>query len=291
MPPADGAPGVAVLATDRVILLRYSRDGDPRRGSGLRVGGRFILTADHCAKGTDHRVEVSGDVFPCTVHVRSENAGVDLALLIASDLPPVDPLRCASVNRSVAAELGDCQVLGFPKWKDGADGPRIAQADGYVPTAEGIDPSMPPRPAPLMTLKVTTPLIRDKPVLKGDLDQPGSQWAGMSGAVVVTQGDLIVGVVRSHAAVEGMGSLTVTPLTAIHDLPMESAARMWAALWVPDPSQLPVLPSASSTKVTELKQPKMRVKTIISNQGRSERILEIFDDELAARWIEGSWGA
>jgi hypothetical protein len=90
--------GVAPVDTDRAVLIRYQRDGQPRRGSGLRIGGRFVLTADHCANGTDHRVVVGGQEFPvpATVHARSESAEVDVAVLLAPALPegcPPGPAR------------------------------------------------------------------------------------------------------------------------------------------------------------------------------------------------------
>jgi len=50
----------SLLSTDRAVLVRYTRNGEPRRGSGLRVGGRYVLTADHCADGEDHRIVVGG---------------------------------------------------------------------------------------------------------------------------------------------------------------------------------------------------------------------------------------
>ena len=65
----------------------------------------------------------------------------------------------------------------------------------------------------------------------------------MSGAVVMADG-LVVGVVRStNLAADGQ-SLTVTPLTAIDDLPdPEQRQTFWAALSVPDPGILPLLPA------------------------------------------------
>ena len=68
-------------------------------------------------------------------------------------------------------------------------------------------------------------------------------WSGMSGAVVVTADDVVVGVVRSHAFAEGGRSLTVTPLEAIDRLPTPLAATIWDALGVDDSSVLPRLPA------------------------------------------------
>ena len=80
---ADMGWGVVVLTTDRAVLIRYARDGKPRRGSGLRVAGRFVLTADHCANGTGHTVMAGGAEYPATVLVRSGNVDVDVAVLEA----------------------------------------------------------------------------------------------------------------------------------------------------------------------------------------------------------------
>jgi TPR repeat protein len=231
------------MNTDRAVLLRYRRGDEARRGSGLRVGRRFVLTADHCADGSDHRVVLGGQELPATVVVRTHVSAVDLAILEAPDLLEVDPLKCALVDRTVAALVRDCQALGFPRWKD-AEGhsPQLAQADGNVPTAEGYRPDAAPDAPSFMSFKITTPLIQDVPVLAGELDQPGSQWAGMSGAVVTSGDGLILGVIRSHAPAEGVGSLTVTPLEALSELPTETAATFWAALAVADPRSLPSVP-------------------------------------------------
>ncbi len=229
-----------MLTTDRAVLIRYRRDGRSRRGSGLRIGGRLVLTAAHCANGSDHEIVVGGREYPASVVVRSDSPGADLAVLQADDLPEVDVLGCARVDRQRAAEVSGCQALGFPSWKDGAQGPRLAQVKGLLPTAEGIEPQRAGE-VPALTLRITDQQIRE-PVSMGDLDQPGSPWAGMSGAVVVTEGDQIVGVVRSHSLAEGVGALTLAPLDGIDRLPQETARRFWDALHVVDPSTLLVLP-------------------------------------------------
>ena len=51
------------------------------------------------------------------------------------------------------------------------------------------------------------------------------------GAVVVA-GGLVVGVVRSHNLAEGGRSLTITPVTAIEQLPAQDAVDLWGALGV-----------------------------------------------------------
>ena len=162
----------------RSVLIRYTRDDKYRRGPGLRVGGRFVLTADHCANGTGHRLVVGGQEYQATVHVRSNEEAVDVAILVAEDLPELESLRCALVNRGVDQDLEGCRALGFPSWKlnplgdkDSAT-PVLARTRGTVPTAEGIDPYG--KTVELLSFKITDPEAQGRTVPRGELDQPTS---------------------------------------------------------------------------------------------------------------------
>lgn len=121
----------AELTSDRAVLLRYQRDR-PRHGSGFRIGGTLILTADHCAKGTDHRVIVDEQEWPAVVLVRSGDGDVHVAVLDVPGMPPLRQVSCALVDRNQSAHLQDCQAMGFPVWK-GREVPLLAQARGDVP--------------------------------------------------------------------------------------------------------------------------------------------------------------
>jgi hypothetical protein len=221
------------LETERAVLLRYTRAGGWRRGSGLRIGGTLVLTAEHCAQGSDHRVVVADNEYPAEVAWRGGRADVDIAILNAPNLPAVTPLAWARVNTAIAARIDGCVALGFPTWND-ITPKRRAQADGYVPTGEGAPE--------LLTFKITTPAIREKRVEAGELDKETTPWGGMSGAVIVTGDDQIVGVVRGHAPAAGVGALTFTPLAAIDVLPPETAGGFWRLVGVEDQHALPVLP-------------------------------------------------
>src|SRR5262245_28541101 len=121
-----------------VLILRHTPDGE-RRGSGLRIGGHYVLTADHGVDGTDHRVIIGGQKYPATVHVRSQTLDADLAVLVAPGLPEMEPLGCVLLARGAVDKLTGCVALGFPLWKDKPDGgPRLAQVTGDVPTAEDL---------------------------------------------------------------------------------------------------------------------------------------------------------
>lgn len=256
-----------MLATDRVVMIRYTTDGT-HVGSGLRVGGQFVLTADHCAQGNDHEVVIAGVEYPASVHVRSNTGEVDLAVLSVAAAPKATPMGFAKVDRSVAARIAGCQALGFPRWKRNAAGKRVlAQVDGYVPTAEGSMPSVAADAPTTITLKAFGPTVSQHPVPVGGLDQPGSPWAGMSGAVVVVD-DLILGVIRSHNFAEGQGSLTVTPIEAIKHLEPERAERLWAALKA-NPNRLVTLPDPASNRREVLAE--------LSPTGRPLRLREVKD--------------
>ncbi|MEV7211525.1 hypothetical protein AB0O31_00310, partial [Kitasatospora cineracea] len=231
-----------MLETDRVVLLRYDVDGEPQVGTGLRVGGETVLTADHCAGGSNLRAVRDGREFPAQVVVRTHRSDVDLAVLRAPGIGVKEPVGFARVDRSVAGAVRDCQAVGFPRWKrDARNGRTTAQPCGWVPTAEGIAVGGPGgAPVGLLSFKMAGPEIPLHPTSVGTLGA-GSPWGGMSGAAVVGSG-LVIGVVRSHNLSEGTGSLTLTPVDAIDHLAPDTRDRMWAALGVTDPAALPVLP-------------------------------------------------
>lgn len=217
-----------MLSTDRAVLIRYTRNGELRRGSGLRVGGCYVLTADHCADGEDHRIVVGGRDYKATVRVRSHAAQIDVAVLAVEDsLPELSRLGCARVDRTVVGDVTGCVAMGFPWWK--ADGKELAQVAAAIPTSEGVAPDSPPGTFAALSMKITN---QDIPDPRGDLNEPNSPWRGMSGAVLVYQGSLVLGVVRGHAGFEGTRSLALTPLEAIGGLAVEKATEFWSTLGV-----------------------------------------------------------
>ena len=229
---------------NRAVLVRYTRNDKKRRASGLHVAGRFVLTADHCAEGSNHRVIAGGAEHPATVYARTGSAQVDVAILEVPGLEEVPPAGCARVDRGTARTLEHCVALGFPKWKkSSAQKPLLAQLDCEVPTAEGVDPQAASDSAPMLSMKINNQgLVNEHPLPTGRLDEPSTPWAGMSGAALVSEDDLVLGVVRSHSPTEGLASLTVTGLDAIDTLPAATAAALWAVLGVEDSAALPVVP-------------------------------------------------
>ena len=233
------------MDSNRAVLLRYTRTGEWRRGSGLRIGRTWVLTADHCVnQSRDLMVVVDGVEYQTEVAWRSRRADVDLAVLDAVGLEPLPQLPCARINSGISARIEGCVALGFPSWSDIGDSRRRAQVDGYIASAEGSDPYATVDAPELLALKITTPAIRDRPpVPAGDLDRETTPWGGMSGAVIVSGEDHILGVVRGHAPAAGVASLTFTPLAALDVLGDEVAAAGWRYLGVTDPHSLPLLPT------------------------------------------------
>jgi hypothetical protein len=247
----------AVLSTNRAVMIRYTRNGKLRRASGLRVGSHSVLTADHCADGEDHRVVVGGHEHGAAVEVRSNDAQIDVAVLtVERSLPEVPWLGCARVDRMSVEDVTNCVALGFPWWK--ANGKELAQVAGTIPTSEGMKPDSPSGTINNLSMKITNQNIPDP---RGDLNDPNSPWRGMSGAVVVYQGSLILGVVRGHAGFEGTRSLVLTPLEAIGGLPTEKATVFWTALGVKSAEDLPVL-GPQANPIFE------RLKVVLDLEGR-----------------------
>jgi formylglycine-generating enzyme required for sulfatase activity len=236
------------VETGRVALIRYvAPDGTPSVGSGLLTDERVVLTADHVAEGSGHRVEFDGGTRDVLTALRSGTPDVDLALLTLRDpVAGIGPAAFARVDRGRVDRVSDCVAVGFPRWRKDGDQRRSAQVDGLVPTAEGLESTADAGlRAGLLTL-VGNRIPGAPAIPVGTLgDKAASAWGGMSGACVVAR-DMVIGVVRSHNLAAGGQSLTITPLTALGRLPPDLRQRFWAALGVPDPGRLPALPVAAA---------------------------------------------
>ena len=143
--------------------------------------------------------------------------------------------------------------------------------DGYIPSAEGLRAvAQRGQQIDWLTLKAIGPAIAaEHPIPTGALEAKGSPWAGMSGAVVVAD-DLVIGVVRSHNITEGGGSLSVTPISAIDQLRPELRDRIWEALGVSEPSELPILGSGSNALSDILPFEPLDNVSVVFGRGRTE---------------------
>ena len=275
------------METGRVALIRYTApDGTPCVGSGLLVDERWVLTADHVAEGSGHWVECDRGAAAVAEVVRSGTQEVDLALLrLAEPSSGLARLGCARVDRGRVDRVSGCAAVGFPRWRKDGDRRRSAQVDGWLPTAEGLESTADAglRAGWLTLVGDRIPGAPEIPV--GTLSETvPSLWGGMSGAVVIA-GDLVVGAVRSHNMAAGGQSLTITPVTAVEQLPEPTRQRFWDALGVADPGLLPVLPNDAAVvppvRVTELRG-QGHLLDFAGRTGELARMHELLTGEQAA---------
>jgi len=98
---------VMVMETKRVALIRYrAPDGTECVGSGLLVNDQLVLTADHVADGSAHKVEIRGQSYDVSSILRSGSSEVDLAILrLEAQIPDVTPLRCARISQDAVGQV------------------------------------------------------------------------------------------------------------------------------------------------------------------------------------------
>ena len=246
---------VPVVGTGRAVEVLHDRGpvGGENRwtgGSGYLIGSRLVLTVAH---NVDYRRDLGGDeqllvrtiegvvLAARVVLVCDEGSRADLALLEVSDLGFGENLPLvtfARVDRDSPVPVTGCWAVGFPRFGEagqvlpGGSRRETWQVSGHI-LPGGL------RRAGLLSLQVTsTPRA-----LPASL--AGSEWEGMSGAVVFAADDrdgeqAAVGVISAHHPPEGGSALTVVPVTAAADL--AAAAQWWQQLGVAGPGALPVVP-------------------------------------------------
>jgi WD40 repeat protein len=219
----------AAALNELVVEILHNRGDDTHPdwsvGSGFFVSTRLVLTAFHNVDGPGELlVRVHGkEEHPAVVRLQGDKDIVDLAVLKVSDvMVSIPPLRYGEVDRRAPSVVEQCWAVGFPRFKEREKDPKplrlSAQVVGEIPTGENLD-------QPLLTLNV-----RRSPRPLPSRGVPNSEWAGMSGAVVFSGENIIVGVITEHHLPEGESALTVVPITSLDRLPGTEAAKWWKLL-------------------------------------------------------------
>ena len=248
---SSGIPLERVVA----VLLDSGADGS-QTGSGYLVGGRLVLTADHCVRDASGqragqlRVVRASDGAQATASVLASSDEVDVAVLGLPDPPWSAELpapRYGRVDRSRTEELSDCEAVGFPRWQyDQADQGRNAAAlRGFIRvTDDATSGFLVLRDQPLDTVAAhpgTGP---------GDADA-GSPWEGLSGAVVFCRGHAL-GVIVEHRREQGAAAIRLVPFDRVAGGLDPGTRAVAAALGLPAVGQLPIISESGAAALDDL---------------------------------------
>ncbi|MEV0172918.1 trypsin-like peptidase domain-containing protein [Streptomyces sp. NPDC050803] len=201
------------------VLVRPPGGATGRRGSGYRVGDRWVLTAAHVVRDAgphSTRVRFEADradewLAPARVALALDKA--DVALLeITGEVP--EGVHAASVEPPAYGAVPDSDVVlpfttvGYPRFKLRRD----PAADVHYRDschASGMISVLSNRREGTLELAVGPP--------ESDPDPHRSPWEGMSGAAVWHNGT-VIGLVNAHHRGDGLGRLSAVRVDRWYEL-------------------------------------------------------------------------
>jgi len=189
----------------------------PKYGSAYRIGGRLILTAKHLVEyGEIAQVRDKKSFGTVEVAIAWVAKDADIALLELPDtVEPVEPVQLGQLPPARAGETIDFQMYGWPQWGTTPRGGEKRAAGGHqVP---GV-----------IYLADTSPdglLVIEPQRIPWGVSPSGSDWIGMSGAAIISDG-LLIAVQSAHYNPDRPQALEATPLTQVsQDLKWQSLLK------------------------------------------------------------------
>lgn len=209
---AAGVPRERVVAVEATLA-----DGSKQRGTGFLVGGRLVLTAEHCTRDKETRepavalrVVRAGAAGAVLVVGVAACPGLDVAVLTLGDDAPWDAslpaVAFARVDRRYSGMLENCEGIGYPLFqRNPAKGSRnTSEVHGTIYQTDEAETGR---------LLMREPLIRPGALsghdTTGDREADAavaSPWGGLSGALLFHAG-LAIGVVVEHHPRQGESAL------------------------------------------------------------------------------------
>ncbi|GGY38294.1 hypothetical protein GCM10010342_26960 [Streptomyces anulatus] len=186
------------------MVVRRGSDGFPRfAASGFMLASRLAISAGHAftQPGDSYEVRLPGQStqrLQVTAVLRHRIDEVDLALLVLREGgPAIPPARWGVLPRTV--ESVPFIAIGFPDHASRQDVPKTRQLTGAILLGSFLGGHE-------MELSLSSP---------APMESSGSPWQGVSGAGIITQDGVLVGVCTSHHVPSGAASLTATDLSQV----------------------------------------------------------------------------
>lgn len=186
--------------------------GPQRRGSGYRVGDRWVLTAAHMVSDANETIvrfeadRVGEWSSPTRVALASVKADVALLEITGEVRDGAEPPTYGSIPETDA--LLPFTTMGFPRFKLRRD----FGADTYYRDschASGMISGLSKYREGALELLIEPP--------EPDPDPSRSPWEGMSGAAVWHSG-MLIGLVNAHHPAEGLGRLAAVRVDRWYEL-------------------------------------------------------------------------
>ncbi|RPF21461.1 tetratricopeptide repeat protein [Myceligenerans xiligouense] len=231
----------------RNVLLTYMRHGQLGRfrGSGFHLRENLVLTADHCADGSDYQVWQSGAMLEGRVVWRTGQASVDLALLEVDGLPEVEPVPLAVLDTAAGGVLEDCACGCYPSFgrldpsgEGGSSGPdRLVPLVGNLLLDSAHAARIPD--GWVGDGRIALSLTSDRsllPDVRGTADEVTRAWSAASGGAVlatVSGQQFCVGVISARQVKETPTALRMAGFNLLDGLGPDAAAGFWDRIGVP----------------------------------------------------------